>query len=159
MHDIIAEIYGTVTTPAVALPESLPGMFRLTRMERKPGENGITHCTAQLYHEKASLRVTWECRQLDTRLHEGTLVSPRWLGKSTRSEQGAVRISRLVLLEIPQASATLFDTVPMSGCAIVRWWSAQGSWWTPCPATCPSCSTPCSGMGGVSCDSWLAPPL
>jgi len=112
MDDIIAEIYGTVSTPAVALPESLPGMFRLTKMEHKPGENGMTLCTAQLYHEKASLRVTWECRQPDTRLHEGSLVSPRWLGKSTRSEKGAVHISRLVLLEIPQVGATLFDIVP-----------------------------------------------
>ena len=112
MDDIIAEIYGTVSAPAAVLPESLPGMFRLTKMEHNQGRNGMTICTAQLYHEKASLRVTWECRQPDMRLPEGALVSPRWLGKPTCSEQGAVRISRLVLLEIPQASATLFDTVP-----------------------------------------------
>lgn len=112
MDNIIAEIYGTVTTPTVLLPESLPGIFRLTRIEHKPSENGLTTCTAQIYHEKASLRVTWGCRQPDTRLYEGALVSPRWLGHSTRSEQGAVRISRLVLLEIPQKGAALFDTVP-----------------------------------------------
>lgn len=112
MDDIITETHGTVTTPAVVLPESLPGMYRLTRMDHKPGVNGMTTCIAHLYHEKASLRVVWECRQPDTRLHEGVLVSPRWLGRSTRSEQGAVRISRLVLLEIPQAGATLFDMVP-----------------------------------------------
>lgn len=114
MDDIIEDIYGVVAPPAttVLLPESLPGIYRLTAMEYKPDGNGVTICTAQLYHEKASLRVKWQCRQPDTRLYAGALVSPRWLGRNTCSEQGAVRISRLVLLEIPQATVTLFDTVP-----------------------------------------------
>jgi len=111
MVDIIAEVYGVVAAPAVVLPESLPGIYRLTGIEHKPNGRATT-CIAQLYHEKASLRVTWECRQPDTRLYEGALVSPRWLGRFTCSEHGAVRISRLVLLEIPQAGASLFDTVP-----------------------------------------------
>lgn len=114
MDDIIAEFYGVVVPPEtkVLLPESLPGIYRLTAMEHNPDGNGVTVCTAQLYHDKASLRVTWECRQPDMRLYAGALVSPRWLGRSTCSDQGAVRISRLVLLEVPQAGATLFDTVP-----------------------------------------------
>jgi len=59
------------------------------------------------------MRVEWECAQPDTRLNHGVLVSIRWLPR-TPSIAGELRIGRLVLLEIPEAGADLFKTVPQA---------------------------------------------
>lgn len=93
------------------VPERLPPLFRVSAYEHHPIQGDLTECTATLFHEQASLRVTWTSRHLDSRLHVGVLVSIRWLGCSTTFE-GAVRVARLVLLEKPDASINLFSTIP-----------------------------------------------
>lgn len=92
-------------------PASLPNIYRLLGIQVRELAGGGMKCTAQLYHEKASLQVAWNCRQADMRMHPGVLVSPRWSGCPV-SEHGALRIGRLVLMEIPEPEFDLFDTVP-----------------------------------------------
>ena len=91
--------------------ERLPSVFRLTAFCHRPLNTKTTECTASLYHDRASMRVVWLCSQPDFRLHRGALVSIRWLGRAT-SIDGAIRISRLVLLERLEPSIDLFQTVP-----------------------------------------------
>lgn len=91
--------------------ERLPAVFRMTSFSHQQLDAKTTECTASLYHEQASLRVIWLCKQPDLRMQPGVLVSIRWQGRAT-SIGGCIRISRLVLLERPDPSVDLFETVP-----------------------------------------------
>ncbi len=90
--------------------ERLPSTFRLTAFGHRPLDHKTTECTASLYHDQASLQVAWSCKQPDLRLHIGALVSIRWQGQPTNRD-GCIRINRLVLLERPEASLDLFETI------------------------------------------------
>ncbi len=113
-----------LSEPFVAFPETLaieqevptslammPRIFRLTSIQHTRLDDRQTRCTASLYHDKASLRISWTANQPDLRLKSGDLVSPRWSGHTT-CEGGAIKISRLVLLERPEPWENLFHTVP-----------------------------------------------
>lgn len=89
----------------------MPKVFRLITIDHERIDDRRTLCTATLYHEKASLRLCWNCSHPDSRLKSGDLVSPRWLGTTT-CEGGAIRISRLALMERPEPWQNLFHTVP-----------------------------------------------
>lgn len=97
---------------ADSLPQRLPPVLRILSLTRLPTPDGrgVTN-QAVLFHKRAGLRVTWLARQVDTRLQVGRLVSIRWLGKPT-SARGAVRISRLALLERAEPDLNPFETVP-----------------------------------------------
>lgn len=104
-----------VSLPSPA-PDPVPGMMppvlRIVSLTRMPGRNGHgVFNEAEVYHEQASLRVCWLSSQVDTRLQKDCLVGIRWLGKPV-SVQGAIRISRLVLLERPVPTENLFRTIP-----------------------------------------------
>jgi 3'-5' exoribonuclease len=90
---------------------TMPRIFRLTTIQHSVIDERRMRCTATIYHERASLSVSWVVSQIDIRLRSGTLVSPRWLGK-TLSEGGTIKISRLVLIERPEPWENLFHTVP-----------------------------------------------
>jgi len=89
----------------------LPRMFRLASIQRDQESERLIRCTAMLFHEKAALRVSWATGTPDLRLKPGDLVSPRWPGAPSY-EKGAIRISRLVLMERPEPWENLFHTVP-----------------------------------------------
>jgi 3'-5' exoribonuclease len=89
----------------------MPKLFRLTTIEREPVDDRRTQCTATLYHDSASLKVSWTVGSPDLRMKSGDLVSPRWFG-STTCEGGAIKISRLVLMERPEPWQNLFNTLP-----------------------------------------------
>lgn len=91
---------------------SLPYIFRLTAYTAKVIDHKLTECTATLFHERASLKVRWTTARPDARIRPNLLVSPCWLNVRTAGEDGAIRISRLVLIERPEASFNLFSTVP-----------------------------------------------
>lgn len=90
---------------------SMPTLFRLTALSRTPLVGQGYRMEAALYHDRASLGVTWTVKQPDTRLKEGVLVSPRYLNASA-VEGGLLRIVRLVLIENPIRTENLFCTVP-----------------------------------------------
>lgn len=91
---------------------SLPSIFRLTSYSAQVIDHKHTECVATLFHEHASLKVKWTTARPDTRIKPNLLVSPRWLATRPVSEQGAIRISRLVLVECPVPMENLFDLVP-----------------------------------------------
>ncbi|KAA3651085.1 MAG: HD domain-containing protein [Rhodocyclaceae bacterium] len=91
--------------------EKLPRVFRIQAIERLPFDQKSMRSCAALFHERATLNVEWLSKHCDVRLTVGSLVSIRWSGRPV-SCNGAVRIARLVLLEQPEASINLFDTIP-----------------------------------------------
>jgi 3'-5' exoribonuclease len=90
---------------------AMPTLFRMTSLKRAPLHPKGYQMTATLFHERASLTVTWYVNQPDVRLKPGALVSPRYSGRPS-SQDGMVRIARLVLCELPCRSEDLFKTVP-----------------------------------------------
>ncbi|WP_398306503.1 metal-dependent phosphohydrolase, partial [Zoogloea sp.] len=95
------------------LVDRLPPVLRIQSIARFPFDERHMLCQAVLFHEQAGLKVEWLCRQPDNRLTAGALVSIRWLGRPV-STTGAIRISRLVKLERPEASLNPFATIPHS---------------------------------------------
>lgn len=93
--------------------DRLPTVLRIQSIARLPFDERHMLCQAVLFHEQAGLKVEWLCRQPDNRLTAGALVSIRWLGRPV-STTGAIRISRLVKLERPEASLNPFATIPHS---------------------------------------------
>lgn len=90
----------------------MPTIFRLTSIRRSDTGHGKVQYTASLFHDSASVKVRWQARKSDLKMKSGDLVSPRW-NRETRSDaDGAILISRLVLMERPEASVNLFETVP-----------------------------------------------
>lgn len=100
-----------LSTSSDPVPDKLPPIFRVQSIERHPDVHGDILNRAVLFHEQASLSVEWLTRHADIRLTRGSLVSIRWLGRPASCD-GHVRISRLVLLERPEAETNLFDLVP-----------------------------------------------
>jgi 3'-5' exoribonuclease len=98
------------TVPAPDL-SGLPRIFRLTRVNLTVEANSRLVYDAHLFHERASLRVTWTTNHPDIRLKPNLLVSPRWNARPV-SQDGTLRIARLALLERPEPQENLFDLVP-----------------------------------------------
>lgn len=114
----LPEHFSGLTSPAIAAEQKtpthiamMPRIFRLTSIHHIQVDGRQSRCTASLYHEHVSIKVSWIVNQPDTRLKSGVLVSPRWLGQ-TLCESGTVLISRLVLMERPEPWENLFHTVP-----------------------------------------------
>jgi len=88
----------------------LPWLFRLVRLEQSKLANGCYRFQASLFHEKASIAVTWINSKADDRLAAGSLVTPRWTSK-TVCTQGQIIVNRLLPVNMP-SNVNLFDTVP-----------------------------------------------
>ena len=73
----------------------LPWIFRIVSIERRPLANHLKRNIAHLYHDQASVSVTWDSSKVDERLSTGSLVSPRWSNKPL-SEQDYLQIQRLL---------------------------------------------------------------
>jgi 3'-5' exoribonuclease len=93
------------------LIEQLPLIFRVVAIESKSTKDNKHEVVAEIFHEKASLRVKWVADYLDTRLITGCLVSIRWKGQAF-CEHGAILISRLVLVDGLTNGVIIFETVP-----------------------------------------------
>lgn len=96
-----------------SLVDKLPAILRIQSIVRLPFDMRHTLNRAVLFHEQASLTVEWVTRHVDVRLTAGSLVSVRWLGRPV-SRGGAIRISRIVLLDRPDPALNPFDTIPTS---------------------------------------------
>lgn len=88
----------------------LPWIFRLVQIEQSKIDSGGYRFQANLFHEKASIAVTWINSRADDRLKAGSLVTPRWTSK-TVCTQGRIIINRLLPVNVP-GNINLFDTVP-----------------------------------------------
>ena len=92
--------------------EDMPEIFRIVSISCVPMEakSGVLY-RVELYHDKAQLTVAFSRSQPDIRLRVDKMVSIRWRMPVT-SKDGAIGISRLVLLERPVNGVNPFNTVP-----------------------------------------------
>jgi len=88
----------------------LPWLFRIVHLEQTKLAKGGYRFQANLFHEKASIYVTWINANVDERLTAGSLVTPRWTSR-TVCTQGQIIINRLLPVSMP-GNVNLFDTVP-----------------------------------------------
>jgi len=96
---------------AITLPTiDLPWLFRIISMQRQSLPQGGYRFGAEIFHEKASLAVTWIASKQDDRLQEGCIVTPRWSTRAV-STNGKIIINRLLPVTSPSL-VNLFDTVP-----------------------------------------------
>lgn len=96
----------TIAVPII----DLPWLYRIIGLHKTALPQGGLQYRAQLFHEKATLAVTWIQTKEDERLQSGCLVTPRWTGK-TVSTQGQIIINRLLPVTSP-GLVNLFETVP-----------------------------------------------
>lgn len=90
---------------------SMPRLFRVVSRTATPLDANHHRMEAFLYHDRASLAVSWDVRNPDSRLKEDVLVSPRY-SPNPVCEGGRLRIGRLVVIEQPIPAENLFCTVP-----------------------------------------------
>lgn len=92
--------------------DTMPGVFRIVSTSCVPTPNGRgVSYRVELYHDKVQMSVTFTRAHPDIRLRADLLVSVRWKLPVT-SVEGAIQISRLVLLEHPIKGVNPFEMVP-----------------------------------------------
>ncbi len=104
------------STTDVPASHALPGHFRLTSLVRLPSSTGKgIYNEATLYHDDASLRVSWRSCQVDSRFRRGCYVEIRGEGPKEWGDFGAgecTPISRLELLDKPIPGISPFQMLP-----------------------------------------------
>ena len=106
MNNQQIEIGNLNTVPII----ELPWLFRVVHLDRVSLPKGGYRFQATLFHDKASVAVTWIGSKVDDRLSAGCLVTPRWTSK-TVCTQGQIIINRLLPVSTP-STVNLFETVP-----------------------------------------------
>lgn len=99
----------------------LPWLFRIVHLDQAKLANGGYRFQASLFHEKASIHVTWINSKADDRLAAGSLVTPRWTSRTVCTE-GQIIINRLLPVSSP-GNVNIFDTVPyewVQGRGVIR---------------------------------------
>lgn len=90
-----------------------PTLYRVTRFHYRQVEARRFECMATLFNESLSLAVRWTVRQPDTRLSCGNpLVGVHWAKVTPASSESCLKVDRVVVLERPERSANLFQTIP-----------------------------------------------
>lgn len=96
--------------PIISSIIDLPWLYRVIGLEKMILPKGGLRFNAVLFHEKATLSVTWLSSKDDERIVRGVLVTPRWTSKTICTE-GQIIINRL--LPVTKISeVNIFDTVP-----------------------------------------------
>ena len=88
----------------------LPWIYRIMHIKKTALPNGGFCYCATLFHEEASIAVTWLTSKNDDRLQSGCLVTPRWTSKAV-CKDGNIVINRLLPVARPSL-VNIFDTVP-----------------------------------------------
>ena len=91
----------------------LPWIFRLVHLDQTSLPKGGYRFQATLFHDKASIAVTWIGSKVDDRLSAGCLVTPRWTSK-TVCTQGQIIVIAYCLL-VHQAPSIYLKLCHMSG--------------------------------------------
>ncbi len=107
-QEIVVEMPKPVFDP---VPAKLPHIFRVESVERYPTERHQVVTRVALFHERGSLTVEWRAPHVDVRITRGVLVGIRWLGNPV-SRDGALQISRLVVLEQAEPEVNLCHLIP-----------------------------------------------
>lgn len=96
----------TNTVPII----DLPWLYRILEIRNIQLSQGKFRFCAVLFHDKATLSVSWISNHQDQRLDSGQLVTPRWPSKSICSD-GQIMVNRLLPVSSPSLT-NLFETVP-----------------------------------------------
>lgn len=108
MKNIIENPYQS-ESPEICIM-NLPWLYRVLQIDHQQLSGRQFQYRATLFHDKATLTVSWVQHQVDVRLETGCLVSPRWISK-TICEQGQIIINRLLPVTSPSL-VNVFETVP-----------------------------------------------
>ncbi|MDH4215381.1 MAG: hypothetical protein OEV23_00565 [Gallionella sp.] len=97
---------------------AFPGIFRQEDIQCLPGEVGGFSFRTSLYHDRASIAVSFNYRKRNPGLKSGALASLRRLPEM-QPHQGAVQVAGLTVLDYPaknlhQKHQNSFQTVPHS---------------------------------------------
>lgn len=90
---------------------SMPRLLRIASLTCTPLNGAGYEMEASLYHDRLWFSAVWTCKQPDTRLKEGVVVSPRYAPDAI-CEDGRFRIAGLHPLQTPNRPENLFRTVP-----------------------------------------------
>jgi 3'-5' exoribonuclease len=105
-------LYATeAADPSNPVAAAMPAVMRIQSIERTINDNGNIHNRAVLFHDRCTLSVDWSSQHVNSRLHRHGLVTIRHM-KAPISDQGAIRIERLLPADRPLPSINLFETVP-----------------------------------------------
>lgn len=92
-----------------------PEVFCIEDIHCARRNDGGYDCRAALYHDRASITVTFNAAQRDSQLRRGRLVSVEWLPEVT-SDHGAVKVGSLCVRDCAASGFNPFQSVPHSWC-------------------------------------------
>lgn len=94
---------------------ALPEVFCIESIRCIPGKAGGYDYRATLYHDRASITVSFNVAQRDSHLKKGRLVSVTW-PSIISSDRGAVRVDGLVMRDCTVSGFNPFQSVPHAWC-------------------------------------------
>lgn len=94
---------------------AFPEVFCIESIRCTPGKAGGYDCRAMLYHDRASITVSFKVVQRDPHLKKGRLVSVAWRPVIS-SDHGAVKIDGLVMRDAAVSGFNPFQSVPHTWC-------------------------------------------
>ena len=106
------QVNSSIASSHAMAPNELPPNFRLTSTTRLPARIGRgIYNEATLFHDKASLRVSWHSAQVDSRLRRGCYVQLRGAGLMTPGDD-VIPITGLEILDKPLPCINPFEMIP-----------------------------------------------
>lgn len=88
-----------------------PSVYRVISFRSARLATNLYQNIAELYHDKASISVSWICNNIDESIIVNTLVSPAW-EDTQESINGNVQIKTLSRILEPNVNINLFETIP-----------------------------------------------
>lgn len=95
---------------------AFPEVFCLEDIRCVRGESGGYDCRATLYHDSASLTVSFTAAARDPRIRRGSFVTVSWLPTAS-SDHGALKVDGLVVRDCVDSGFNPFQSVPHAWCA------------------------------------------
>ena len=89
----------------------LPSFYRVISIRSICLASNLYQNIAELYHDQASISVSWISNNVDETIIDGTLVSPAW-ENTQECINGNVQIKTLSRILEPNVHINLFETVP-----------------------------------------------
>jgi 3'-5' exoribonuclease len=94
---------------------AFPEVFCIEDIRCARRVNGGYDCRATLYHDRASISVTFSVAQRNPRFRRGRFVSVEWLPEVI-SDYGAVKVAGLCARDCAASGFNPFQSVPHSWC-------------------------------------------
>lgn len=92
-------------------PSAFPEAFCLEEIRCVPHKGGGYVCRATLYHDRASVTVSFNTERRDPKLRKGSFSSAAW-PPTISSERGTIRIGDLLVRDCSASSFNPFFSLP-----------------------------------------------